>query len=142
MKNELSGEYLRDYSEIEKYLKGHVEKGEKLDEALEELFEMYSDLETEGADISFAHEGTAKEYAKELAEQLPKKKVFFTKKSIVFFLIAFALVAGVYLYNNSPIKRITGGIDYVADHIDDYSFETAKITDYVITIIEIGRAHV
>lgn len=138
MKNELSGEYLRDYSEIEKYLKGHVEKGEKLDEALEELFEMYSDLETEGADISFAHEGTAKEYAKELAEQLPKKKVFFTKKSIVFFLIAFALVAGVYLYNNSPIKRITGGIDYVADHIDDYSFETAKITDYVITIIDGG----
>ena len=80
----------------------------------------------------------AEEYAKELAEQLPKKKVFFTKKSIVFFLIAFALVAGVYLYNNSPIKRMTGGIDYVADHIDDYSFETTKITDYVITIIDGG----
>lgn len=138
MKNELSGEYLRDYSEIEKYLKKHIQKGEKLEDTLEDLYMMYSDLETEGADISSAHEGTAEEYAKELAEQLPKKKVFFTKKSIVFFLIVFALVAGVYLYNNSPVKRMIGGLDYVVDHLDDYSFDETGTTEYSITILDGG----
>ncbi len=140
MKNELSGEYLSDYSEIEKYLKKHVQKGEKLDDALSDLYEMYSDLEAEGAEISFAHEGTAEEYAKELAENLPKKKVFFTKKRIIFCLIAIVLIAGVCFYNNSPFKRMAGGLDYVTKHLDDYSFGSAGITEYVITILDSGYA--
>lgn len=140
MKNELSGEYLRDYSEIEKYLKKHIQKGEKLEEALSDLYEMYSDLEAEGSDISSAHEGTAEEYAKELAENLPKKKVFFTGKRIVLCLIVVALIFGVCLYNNSPIKRMNGGLDYVAKHLDDYSFGAAGITEYVITILDHGYA--
>lgn len=140
MKNELSGEYLRDYSEIEKYLKKHIQKGEKLEEALSDLYEMYSDLEAESAEISSVHEGTAEEYAKELAENLPEKKVFFTKKRIILCLISVALIAGICFYNNSPLKRMTGGLDYVAKHIDDYSFESAGITEYAITILGGGYA--
>lgn len=138
MKNELSGGYLRDYSEIEKYLKNHVEKGEKLEDTLEDLYMMYSDLEAEGADISFAHEGTAEEYAKELAEQLPKKKVFFTKKRVIFFLIALVLVSGIYFYSNSPVRRMTGGLDYVVNHLDDYTFDETGTTEYSITILDGG----
>ena len=134
MNEKLSGEYLADYNEVTKYLKKHAAKGEKLDEVLGDLSELYSDLEAEGAPLSSAHEGTAEEYAKELLENLPKKKVFFTSKRLVLIFIAVALAAGICFYNNSPIKRMTEGLKYVAEHTDDFSFKVINIERYIIEI--------
>ena len=68
MDKNLSGKYLDDFNEVTKYLKKHAAKGEKLNEVLDDLSELYSDLEAENAPISSAHEGTAEDYAKELKD--------------------------------------------------------------------------
>ena len=96
MNEKLSGEYLADFNEVTKYLKKYAAKGEKLNEVLDDLSELYSDLEAENAPISSAHEGTAEDYAKELLENLPKKKTFFTTKRFV--LIFAATLAAIALF--------------------------------------------
>ena len=113
MNEKLSGEYLADFNEVTKYLKQNAAKGEKLNEVIDYLSELYSDLEAEGSPITSVHEGTAEEYAKELLENLPKKKVFLTTKRLVLIFIAVAIVAGICFYNNSPLRRVNGGLDYV-----------------------------
>lgn len=138
MKKELSGEYLADFNEVTKYLKKHAAKGEKLNEVLDDLSELYSDLEAEGAPLSSVHEGSAEDYAKELLENLPKKKVFFTAKRLALIFAAIALVAGIYFYNNSPLKRMNSGISYVANHLDDFNLDDTSTTSYIIGIWDGG----
>jgi len=101
MNEKLSGEYLADFNEVTKYLKKYAAKGEKLNEVLDDLSELYSDLEAEGAPLSSVHEGSAEDYAKELSENLPRKKVFFTAKRLLLIFACAVLVAGICFYNNS-----------------------------------------
>lgn len=141
MDKNLSGKYLDDFNEVTKYLKKYAAKGEKLNEVLDDLSELYSDLEAENAPISSAHEGTAEDYAKELLENLPKKKTFFTTKRFVLIFAAIAVVAGICFYNNSPLKRMKEGLNYVAEHTDDFSFEVINIESYIIEIWDMGVSY-
>ncbi len=138
MNEKLSGEYLADFNEVTKYLKKHAAKGEKLSEVLDDLSELYSDLEAEGAPLSSVHEGSAEDYAKELLENLPKKKVFFTAKRLALIFAAIAVVAGICFYNNSPLKRMNSGINYVASHIDDFIFDGTTTASYIVGIWDGG----
>ena len=138
MNEKLSGEYLADFNEVTKYLKKYAAKGEKLNEVLDDLSELYSDLEAEGAPLSSVHEGSAEDYAKELLENLPKKKTFFTTKRFVLIFACAVLVAGICFYSNSPLKRMNSGINYVANHLDDFSFDDTSTTAYIIGIWDGG----
>ena len=141
MNEKLSGEYLADFNEVTKYLKKYAAKGEKLNEVLDDLSELYSDLEAEGAPLSSVHEGSAEDYAKELLENLPKKKVFFTTKRLILFLVSAAIVAGICFYNSSPLKRMTEGLKYVAEHTDDFSFDVANVESYIVEIWDEGVSY-
>ena len=141
MNSELSGKYFDDYSKVSRYLIKNVKKCERLDETLEDLKEVYSDVEAENAPLSSIHEGSAEEYAKELAENLPKKKIFFTAKRTILLFVVVALVAGLYFYNNSPLKRMTEGLNYVAEHFDDFSFKVTNRQSYIIEIWDNGVSY-
>lgn len=141
MNEKLSGEYLADFNEVTKYLKKYAAKGEKLNEVLDDLSELYSDLEAESLPLSSAHEGSAEDYAKELLENLPKKKRIFTAKRLVLIFAAIAVVAGICFYNNSPLKRMKEGLNYVAEHTDDFSFDVIHIESYIIEIWDMGVSY-
>ena len=141
MDKNLSGKYLDDFNEVTKYLKKYAAKGEKLNEVLDDLSELYSDLEAENAPISSAHEGTAEDYAKELLENLPKKKTFFTTKRFVLIFAVIAVLAGICFYSNSPLRRVSGGLNYAANHPDDFSFEICNSESYILRIWDGGVSY-
>lgn len=121
MKTELSGEYLADYTEVTKYLKKHAAKGEKLSEVISDLSELYSDLEAEGASVASVHEGTAEEYAKELLENLPKKKKLSSKAITAILVIIAVLISAIYFTNDSKMAIASRGIERVIKKPEQYS---------------------
>ena len=71
---ELNGKYKEDFNEIRKYIEKTAAKSSKREEALESLSAIYIEAQENQTEISKIHEGTTKDYAKEIAESLPKKK--------------------------------------------------------------------
>ncbi len=130
MNEKLSGEYLSDYNEVTKYLKKHAAKGEKLNEVLNDLSELYSDIEAEGTPVSSAHEGTAEEYAKELLESLPKKKKLSTKAITAILVIIAVLISAVYFTNDSKMAISSRGLDRVIKKPEQYELYTTSSNRY------------
>lgn len=123
MNKKLSGEYLADFNEVTKYLKKHAAKGEKLSEVLDDLSELYSDIEAEGSPLSSVHEGTAEDYAKELLENLPKKKPLFTTKRLVFL---FAFLFAIFFFMEVFYDSAYRGINDVLKNPDSYIITRAQ----------------
>ena len=71
---ELNGKYKEDFNEIRKYIEKTAAKSSEREEALESLSAIYLEAQENQTEISKIHEGTTKDYAKEIAESLPKKK--------------------------------------------------------------------
>ena len=69
--NELKGEYIFDFYDVKEYIEKHAKVGEKRNEALETLHGIYLEAQENETPISEIHEGSAKEYAKEIVEGLP-----------------------------------------------------------------------
>ena len=103
MNEKLSGEYLADFNEVTKYLKKYAAKGEKLNEVLDDLSELYSDLEAEGAPVSSVHEGSAEDYAKELLENLPRKKKLSSKAITAIVAVVVFIISAVYFTTDSKM---------------------------------------
>ena len=74
MMNRLDGIYKEDFFEVKKCIEKFSAKCSEREEALESLSGIYLEAQEKGAPISEIHEGTAKDYAKEICESLPKKK--------------------------------------------------------------------
>ena len=71
---ELNGKYKEDFNEIRKYIEKTAAKSSEREEALESLSVIYREAQEHHTELLKIHEGTAKDYAKEIAESLPKKK--------------------------------------------------------------------
>lgn len=71
---ELKGIYEADFGEIKKYIEKETAKGTPRDEAIESLRAIYLEAQENGAELSDIRGESALEYAKEVAESLPKKK--------------------------------------------------------------------
>ena len=69
--NELKGEYILDFYDVKDYIEKHAKAGEKRNEALETLHGIYLEAQEKETPLSEIHEGSAKEYAKEIVEGLP-----------------------------------------------------------------------
>ena len=91
---ELNGIYKSDFDEIRKYIEKFSAKCSEREEALESLLGIYLEAQENQTEISEIHEGTAKDYAKEIAESLPEKKKASLKKILPAATVGFALVFG------------------------------------------------
>ena len=93
---ELNGKYKEDFNEVKKYIEKTSAKCPEREETLESLSAIYLEAQENQTEISEIHEGTAKDYAKEIAESLPaKKKANFAKIAgicAVFSVIATAVI--------------------------------------------------
>ncbi|MBQ7874442.1 MAG: hypothetical protein IJ306_04680 [Oscillospiraceae bacterium] len=72
--NGLKGIYEEDFNEIKKYIEKEAAAGTARDDALESLLAIYVEAQENGAELSDIRGESAKDYAKEVAESLPKKK--------------------------------------------------------------------
>ncbi len=126
MNEKLSGEYLTDYNDVTKYLKKYATKGEKLNEVLDDLSELYSDLEAENAPLSSAHEGSAEDYAKELLENLPKKKKLSPKAITVIVAVVVFIISAVYFTTDSKMAIAYRGLERVIQKPEQYELYTTS----------------
>ncbi|MBR2639979.1 MAG: hypothetical protein IKL18_07440 [Oscillospiraceae bacterium] len=70
----LNGKYLSDFEKIKKRIEKLSAKSPEREEALESLLTIYLEAQENKTEIQEIHEGTAEDYAREIAESLPKKK--------------------------------------------------------------------
>lgn len=95
--NELKGEYILDFYDVKEYIEKHAKVGEKRNEALETLHGIYLEAQENETPISEIHEGSAKEYAKEIVEGLPhmapEKRKIMRRIVIAVFAAVLAVIA-------------------------------------------------
>ena len=107
--NRLEGVYKEDFFEVKKYIEKFSAKGTEREEAVESLLAIYLEAQKNGAGISGIHEGGAKEYAKEIAESLPKKKKPSIKKILPL------AIAGVVLVFAAVMAAAGASEDYLLE---------------------------
>ncbi len=110
---ELKSEYAIDFYEVKEYVEAHAKVGEKRNEAIETLHAIYLEAQENKTPISEIHEGSAKDYAKEIIEGLPhtspEKKRKIRIALIVFASVAFILTA---FFTSDVWHLYKGGFNY------------------------------
>ncbi|MBE6899376.1 MAG: DUF1129 domain-containing protein [Ruminococcaceae bacterium] len=94
---ELKGEYIYDFYDVKEYIESHAKACEKRNEAIETLHSIYLEAQEKGTPLSEIHEGSPKEYAKEIVEGLPhispEKKKIIKRVLITVFAFVIAVLA-------------------------------------------------
>ncbi len=99
--NRLVGEYKEDFFEVKKYIEKVSAKCPEREEALESLSAIYLEAQENQSEIYEIHEGRAEDYAKEIAESLPKKrKPNFAKIAGISAVFSVIVAAAVFLLLN------------------------------------------
>lgn len=110
---ELKGEYIYDFYNVKEYVEAHAKVGEKRNEAIETLHSIYLEAQENGTPLSEIHEGTAKEYAKEIVEGLPhtspEKKKIIKRFVIAVLTVVFLLSA---FFTSDVWNLYVGGFNY------------------------------
>ncbi len=120
---ELNGKYLSDFNEVKKYIEKLSAKGAEREEAIESLLAIYAEAQENGSEISEIHEGTAKYYAEEIAESLPRKKRINKKPLFAAMGIAAAiiLVAAGY-FTRDALYIENGGYGFALKYPEKFEF--------------------
>lgn len=122
MKNELHGEYRKDFNIIQKYIKREVIDCEERTSVIEDLYELYEVSQNEGLAISQIHEGKAEDYVFEIIGSLPKKTpAYKTKRIIVFVSLIFVFLLLFFLARPENLTK-NQGFYYVSKNPDKYDF--------------------
>ncbi len=119
--NELKGEYILDFYDVKDYIEKHAKTCSERNEAIETLHGIYLDAQENGAPLSEIHEGTAKEYAKEIVEGLPhmapeRRRII---KRILAVVLAVAFVLAAYFTSDYYYMQI-GGFNYKMRYPDKF----------------------
>ena len=136
---ELNGIYKTDFDEIRKYIEKTAAKSSEREEALESLLQIYFEAQENKAQISEIHEGTAKDYAKEICESLPKKEKINVKKfvGICAVFAVFTMAAVFFLLNMSDeylLKKY--GFNHVLSSENEYKILVELQEHGVISYID------
>lgn len=119
--NELKGEYILDFYDVKDYIEKHAKAGERRNEALETLHGIYLEAQENETPLSEIHEGSAKEYAKEIVEGLPhmapeKRRII---KRILTVVLAAVFVLAAYFTSDYYYMQI-GGFNYKMRYPDKF----------------------
>lgn len=136
--NELKGEYILDFYDVKDYIEKHAKADEKRNEAIETLYGIYLEAQENKTPLSEIHEGTAKDYAKEIVEGLPhiapeKEKII---KRVIAAVLAVAFVLAAYFTSDWHYMQI-GGFNYKMRYPDKFwggaygGYEDETYTAYV-----------
>ena len=118
---ELKGEYILDFYNVKEYIEKHAKTCPERNEAIETLHSIYIDAQENGTPLSEIHEGSPKEYAKEIVEGLPhmapeKRKII---RRIATAVLAVAFVLAAYFTSDYYYMQI-GGFNYVMRYPDKF----------------------
>lgn len=110
---ELKGEYILDFYDVKDYIEKHAKACPERNEAIETLHGIYLDAQESGTPVSEIHEGSAKEYAKEIVEGLPhmsseKRKII---RRILAAVFAAAFIVLAYFTSDYYYMQV-GGFNY------------------------------
>ena len=135
---ELKSEYMQDFYKVKEYIEAHAKVCEKRNEAIEALHSIYLEAQENEAPLSEIHEGSPKEYAKEIVVGLPhiapEKRKIIRRIFAAVLVAAFALLA---FFTSDFWNLYKGGYNYYMKHFDrvsgarsfySYDDHTVKLT--------------
>lgn len=136
---ELKGSYKSDFEEIRKYIWKNAAKSSEREEAIEGLLAIYIEAQENETSLSEIHEGTTKDYAKEICESLPEKEKINLKKFFIISVPVITIIFGlaVLLFNMSDAYLLQKrGFNHVLSSENEYKILVELQEHGVISYID------
>lgn len=151
MKNELFREYYSEYLKVKRIIKEGSIPGKARKEAIENIYSLYYDAQTEQLPLSEIHEGTAEEFAAEILKSLPGREIMKRWQAAALAVIVLLAIEAVLYFTSDSYLAVKQGFAYVLNNFERYSIESTETIPfkkregsgarYEIQFIE-GRAEV